>query len=460
LTALAVALLLTAQVHVDTVIRLQYMPSDMVYVESNNELLVYDINHDSLHVIDCDEYSVKKAIPLGAGAGVPAYWAWNWQRNKYYFVLVRPKFLAVFDPACDSFTRWLPLDGARSPCYVSTHDCVYVVDDTVMRVIDCATDTFVRNVPPAVYRPWGVSWDSVGDKVYTTAVGAPSEDVLLAYSCVNDSLVAAVSTGIFYPAVLAYCPTLHKAYLGSDWATDYIAVYDCEGDSVTRVLPIRYEGHGFARAGYSEARRRLYVLSTGITDTLCTLDCVTDSIISRTTLPRNATGSIIMAERTDRLYVSTAANRVMVFDCEADTLLGPGIKTGPPGTLAYDSTHSRVFVLCGDSSIYVLADDTTGVAERRRQSPALWDVAISPNPAKDRAVIRWQVPVDAEVSFCVYNTAGQLVKVLADGKTKPGTYTSVWSRTDARGRRLANGVYFCTLAAENQRFSRKVILTE
>jgi flagellar hook assembly protein FlgD len=64
------------------------------------------------------------------------------------------------------------------------------------------------------------------------------------------------------------------------------------------------------------------------------------------------------------------------------------------------------------------------------------------------------------MSLCVYNTAGQLVRVLADGRTKPGTYMSVWSGTDAKGRRLANGIYFCTLAAEGQRFSRKVVLTE
>jgi len=58
------------------------------------------------------------------------------------------------------------------------------------------------------------------------------------------------------------------------------------------------------------------------------------------------------------------------------------------------------------------------------------------------------------------STAGQLVDVLADGRTKPGTYTSVWSGTDAKGRRLANGVYFCTLDNGVKRISRKVVLTE
>jgi len=83
-----------------------------------------------------------------------------------------------------------------------------------------------------------------------------------------------------------------------------------------------------------------------------------------------------------------------------------------------------------------------------------------PNPATSRVTIHWQVPVEADVSLCLYNTAGQLVKVLASGRTKPGAYTSVWNGTDTRGRRLANGVYFYALDNGERRISRKVILTE
>ena len=83
-----------------------------------------------------------------------------------------------------------------------------------------------------------------------------------------------------------------------------------------------------------------------------------------------------------------------------------------------------------------------------------------PNPATDKVTIRWQVPVESDVSLRVYNAAGQLVKVLADGRTKPGSYTSVWNGTDAKGRRLANGVYFYALDNGTKRINRKVILTE
>jgi hypothetical protein len=83
-----------------------------------------------------------------------------------------------------------------------------------------------------------------------------------------------------------------------------------------------------------------------------------------------------------------------------------------------------------------------------------------PNPATNRVKIRWQVPVEADVSLRIYNTAGQLVRVLADGRTKPGAYTSVWNGTDNKGRRLANGVYFYALDNGAKRISRKLVLTE
>ena len=53
-----------------------------------------------------------------------------------------------------------------------------------------------------------------------------------------------------------------------------------------------------------------------------------------------------------------------------------------------------------------------------------------------------------------------LVNVLASGKTKPGTYTTKWNGCDQKCRRLAAGVYVCTLTGPCARMTRKVVLTE
>jgi hypothetical protein len=83
-----------------------------------------------------------------------------------------------------------------------------------------------------------------------------------------------------------------------------------------------------------------------------------------------------------------------------------------------------------------------------------------PNPFSRTAAIHWSVPKLQEVSLRVYNTAGQLVRTLTQGPTKPGAYTTVWNGTDRKGRRLAAGVYFYTLETGDKRLSRKVVLTE
>jgi hypothetical protein len=57
------------------------------------------------------------------------------------------------------------------------------------------------------------------------------------------------------------------------------------------------------------------------------------------------------------------------------------------------------------------------------------------------------------------NVAGKLVDTLVSGEQKPGHYNLTWNRPDTKGSSCACGVYFCTLAAENQHFSRKVTLT-
>jgi Tol biopolymer transport system component/N-acetylneuraminic acid mutarotase len=87
---------------------------------------------------------------------------------------------------------------------------------------------------------------------------------------------------------------------------------------------------------------------------------------------------------------------------------------------------------------------------------------IEPNPAssKSRVTILWQIPAISKASLKVFNAAGQLVRVLAQGEVKPGRYTTTWAGTDQKGRRLAAGIYFCALDTGDKRLTRKVVLAE
>jgi hypothetical protein len=83
-----------------------------------------------------------------------------------------------------------------------------------------------------------------------------------------------------------------------------------------------------------------------------------------------------------------------------------------------------------------------------------------PNPARTRLHIAYALPRQTRVTLKLYDIAGKLVTTLANGEQKPGYYNLTWNRQDAKGRSCACGIYFCTMQAENQRFSRKVVLTD
>ncbi|MCX6844671.1 MAG: T9SS type A sorting domain-containing protein [candidate division WOR-3 bacterium] len=89
-----------------------------------------------------------------------------------------------------------------------------------------------------------------------------------------------------------------------------------------------------------------------------------------------------------------------------------------------------------------------------------WTCTCEPNPFVARTTIRWQVPKLCDVSLKVYNTAGQMVRLLRQGSVKPGIYTTTWNGCDGRGRHVAAGVYFCTLESGQKRINRKVVLTD
>ncbi len=104
-----------------------------------------------------------------------------------------------------------------------------------------------------------------------------------------------------------------------------------------------------------------------------------------------------------------------------------------------------------DSVISILP---VGVVEGPRRAPLQWALSVSPNPARGAFAVRYDVPSQGRVSVGVYDVDGRLVQSLSEGDVAPGRYETKLPGT------LPAGVYFCTLAAEGQRFSRKVVLTE
>lgn len=79
----------------------------------------------------------------------------------------------------------------------------------------------------------------------------------------------------------------------------------------------------------------------------------------------------------------------------------------------------------------------------------------SPNPFTLQTRISFSAPKGEKAAIRVYDTSGQLVKVLSEG----GSVSAVtWNGKDESGRRLPGGVYFFRLGSGSRTATRKVVL--
>ena len=178
-----------------------------------------------------------------------------------------------------------------------------------------------------------------------------------------------------------------------------------------------------------------------------------------------------------RIYTPPRCDSVSLF-LKTDTTIYPGerfwrLDTIATGLAPTESSYSWVVPDTQIAWVKVLAiaygpgwqyDESDSASSIIRsgvedQSSILvrdWALSVSPNPAVGRATVRWDIPRKASVRVCLYGPDGRIAKGLMSGEVGPGRYAAEVSTSDA----LPPGVYFCTLNAENQRFSRKVVLTE
>ena len=87
-----------------------------------------------------------------------------------------------------------------------------------------------------------------------------------------------------------------------------------------------------------------------------------------------------------------------------------------------------------------------------------FDFSASPNPFSDGMHASFALGEMMAVELVVFDLQGRLVARLKDGVLAAGEYTASWDGKDVRGRRLASGIYFLRLEADNQVLTRKVVL--
>jgi hypothetical protein len=80
-----------------------------------------------------------------------------------------------------------------------------------------------------------------------------------------------------------------------------------------------------------------------------------------------------------------------------------------------------------------------------------------PSPAREKTLLRFALPHAAQAQLAIYDLQGRRVATLVDGNRDAGWNAISWSGRDARGRRVAPGIYFARLEVQREVHTRKIV---
>ncbi len=135
------------------------------------------------------------------------------------------------------------------------------------------------------------------------------------------------------------------------------------------------------------------------------------------------------------------------------------------------SPGTRAVLRIGEQEIALRANGSAVVAHRgipvmltiagREEIPGDFELAQNyPNPFNPSTRISYALPVRTRASLRLYNTAGQLVRVLVDSEQPAGRYSVQWDGLNDSGARVSTGVYFYELRAGKFLQTRKLLLVK
>ncbi len=82
----------------------------------------------------------------------------------------------------------------------------------------------------------------------------------------------------------------------------------------------------------------------------------------------------------------------------------------------------------------------------------------TPNPFNPVTDIAFDLPTKSDVKLEVFNMLGQKIRTLASNEMNAGHHTIVWNGKDDGGRDVVSGIYFYRLTANDNSFTRKMVL--
>ncbi len=113
-----------------------------------------------------------------------------------------------------------------------------------------------------------------------------------------------------------------------------------------------------------------------------------------------------------------------------------------------------------NSMYFVLIDDLRNPADADPQAPRSFVLYQNyPNPFNPKTEISFYIDRDAYVVVNIYNSLGQLVRTLHEGRQSQGQHRLTWDARDDRGQVMPSGTYLYTLEIRDQMNSGGVTLS-
>ncbi|MFO7810663.1 MAG: FlgD immunoglobulin-like domain containing protein [Candidatus Delongbacteria bacterium] len=112
-----------------------------------------------------------------------------------------------------------------------------------------------------------------------------------------------------------------------------------------------------------------------------------------------------------------------------------------------------------DKTVYINIDETNSLEQESRQNNISFDLYQNyPNPFNPETMINFVLHRDMNAKLVVYNSAGRLVRTLADGFLNSGTYKLKWDGKDKNGSSMSSGVYYFMLKTDGISKMKKALL--
>ncbi len=126
--------------------------------------------------------------------------------------------------------------------------------------------------------------------------------------------------------------------------------------------------------------------------------------------------------------------------------------------LSYDAENKILYAGTKRGGVYRLMLPNTRVDEPAKLPSVPRLSQNYPNPFNGETVIKFNLPMDDEVSLVIFDIKGRLIKTLFQGRLTAGSKRVIWRGLDEKGLPLPSGIYICRLQASDQSAAIKLIL--